>query len=208
MLTNVPARLYPTAARPPGGWPNCENLQEGPRVKDAVVTFFSPADNSNWAAARGEGAFSPGAYEAFKISRRCDFDVASPFQISARPYLFRRRFRRDFARLAAKQTKFPLSIRPRSRRGYRPAENRPKFLRDNAASTVRGLSKFFLVTLRGRRAQLVEVPTARNASALKNISDIFAAEIFISRYNGICLLHPKKDYARAALLLLEKCHIL
>lgn len=29
--------------------------------------------------------------------------------------------------------------------------------------------------------------------APKNISDIFVAEIFISRYNGILLLHPKKD---------------
>ena len=52
-----------------------------------------------------------------------------------------------------------------------------------------------------------EVPTARNVRAPKNISDIFVAEIFISRRNGICLLHPKKDYARAALLEIAPCEM-
>lgn len=81
----------------------------------------------------------------------------------------------------------------------------PKFFLDNA--TMRGLSKFFLAALRGwqrgggEEPKLVEFrQRARVFRAPKNISDIFVAEIFISRYNGICLLQPKKDYARAALL--------
>lgn len=58
--------MYPRAFIPPqrarrmAGWLDCENLQEGPRAKDVVVTsssFFSPADNSNWAVACGEGAY-------------------------------------------------------------------------------------------------------------------------------------------------------
>lgn len=150
MLTNVPARLYPTAARPPPdgwlagwlvGWSDCENLQEGPRVKDAVVTpsFFLPADNSNWAAAR---AYSRSAYEALKISRARRRDATLRFRCSIHfprcqygpiyisPGVFSVLANSPPATRAriAETNKFPLSIRPREgdARGARnrSAENR------------------------------------------------------------------------------------
>jgi len=62
MLTNVPLSHRSASAGWVASWLDCENLQERPRAKDAVVTPFFflplPVDNSNWAETRLEGVYS------------------------------------------------------------------------------------------------------------------------------------------------------
>lgn len=90
MLTNVPARLYPTAARPPDGWlAGWSGLRKFARRTvgkgcGCNFFFFLPQTTliGQWRAEKGR--IRRRAYETLKISRHRDLDVASTLQVSVR----------------------------------------------------------------------------------------------------------------------------
>lgn len=129
------AFILPQRARRMAGWAGWAGWLAGLRKfarrtagKGCGCNFFvfSRADNSNWAVARGEGAYLPGAYETLEISRCRDLNVAYNFFFFFRyqygPIYFyaARAFRTTRAHRRNKQ----ISAIDSSAR-YRLAENRP-----------------------------------------------------------------------------------